>query len=92
MKEFVIRVNNIALYSALVGIWVGSFFALFLIGFKPALGMFVGGTIGWCIVSGFWFVQSGTYEELRKLNANSGLTNQSETESAAISTGPQNWK
>ncbi|WP_267963007.1 hypothetical protein [Pseudomonas kribbensis] len=23
----------------------------------------------WCIISGFWFVQSATYEELRKLNA-----------------------
>ncbi len=37
--------------------------------FLSGLGMFVGGTLGWCIVSGFWFVQSATYEELRKLNS-----------------------
>lgn len=35
------------------------------LGALPALGSLSG-----CIVSGFWFVHSATYEDLRKLNAN----------------------
>ncbi|AIL60044.1 MULTISPECIES: hypothetical protein [Pseudomonas] len=72
MKDFVISVNNIVLYVSLAVIWLFSFIAIFTSGFLPALGIFVVGTLVWCIVSGFWFVQSATYEELRKLNANKG--------------------
>ena len=70
MKEFVIRVNNFVLYLLLGGIWIFSIITLIMAGYLPALGILVGGSLGWCIVSGFWFVQSATYDELRKLNAN----------------------
>jgi len=70
VKDFVISVNNIVLYVSLAVIWLVAFVALFTSGFLPALGIFVAGTLCWCIISGFWFVQSATYEELRKLNAN----------------------
>jgi polyferredoxin len=72
VKDFVISVNNLVLYVSLAVIWIFSFVAIFTSGFFPALGIFVVGTLVWCIVSGFWFVQSATYEELRKLNANKG--------------------
>ena len=70
VKDFVISVNNIVLYVSLAVIWLFAFIAMFTSGLLPALGIFVVGSLGWCIVSGFWFVQSATYEELRKLNAN----------------------
>jgi hypothetical protein len=69
VKDFVISVNNIVLYISLAVIWLFALITLFTGGFLPALGVFVAGSLGWCIVSGFWFVQSATYEELRKLNA-----------------------
>ena len=72
MKDFVISVNNIVLYLSLAVIWLVALTAVFTSGFMPALGIFVIGTLVWCIVSGFWFVQSATYEELRKLNAKKG--------------------
>jgi hypothetical protein len=72
VKDFVIRVNNIALYVSLAVIWLFSIIALFTSGFWSAVGFFVAGTLCWCIISGFWFVQSATYEELRKLNAQKG--------------------
>lgn len=72
MKDFVISVNNIVLYVSLAVVWLVAIIAIFTSGFMPALGIFVGGTLVWCIISGFWFVQSATYEELRKLNANKG--------------------
>ncbi|WP_347900683.1 hypothetical protein [Pseudomonas purpurea] len=68
MKDFVISVNNIVLYLALGFLWISGLFMMsqsFLVG----LGTVIGGSLVWCIVSGFWFVQSATYEELRKLNA-----------------------
>jgi len=68
MKDFVIGLNNIVLYIALAVILIVSLFMMSQ-SFLSGLGMFVGGTLGWCIVSGFWFVQSATYEELRKLNS-----------------------
>lgn len=70
MKDFVISVNNLVLYVSLAVIWLVAIVSLFTAGFLPALGIFVAGTLVWCIVSGFWFVQSATYEELRKLSAN----------------------
>jgi positive regulator of sigma E activity len=69
MKDFVISVNNIVLYISLAVIWLLAFIVLFSGEFLSALGIFVGGSLGWCVISGFWFVQSATYEELRKLNA-----------------------
>ncbi|MDU9389814.1 hypothetical protein [Pseudomonas sp. zfem002] len=72
MKDFVISVNNIVLYVSLVVIWLIALFVMFTNGFWSGLGTLVGGTLGWCIVSGFWFVQSATYQELHKLNANNG--------------------
>jgi len=66
VKDFVISVNNTVLYLSLAFIWL---VAIVATGFLPALGIFVAGTLCWCIISGFWFVQSATYEELRKLNA-----------------------
>ena len=62
MKDFVISVNNTVLYLSLAFIWLVAIVAIFTSGFLPALGIFVAGTL--C-----WFVQSATYEELRKLNA-----------------------
>lgn len=72
VKDFVISVNNTVLYLSLAFIWLVAIVAIFTSGFLPALGIFVAGTLCWCIISGFWFVQSATYEELRKLNANKG--------------------
>lgn len=72
MKDFVISVNNIVLYVSLAVIWLLALIALFSVGFLQGLGIFVVGSLVWCIVSGFWFVQSATYEELRKLNASKG--------------------
>lgn len=72
MKDFVISVNNIVLYVSLAVIWLVALITLFTVGFLQGLGIFVGGSLVWCIVSGFWFVQSATYEELRKLNASKG--------------------
>jgi uncharacterized paraquat-inducible protein A len=69
VKDFVISVNNTVLYLSLAFIWLVAIVAIFTSGFLPALGIFVAGTLCWCIISGFWFVQSATYEELRKLNA-----------------------
>jgi len=68
MKDFVISVNNTVLYIALGVIWLTAIVMVFH-SFLVGLGTFVVGTLSWCIVSGFWFVQSATYEELRKLNA-----------------------
>jgi uncharacterized membrane protein len=68
MKDFVISVNNTVLYIALGVIWLTAIVMVFN-SFLVGLGTFVVGTLSWCIVSGFWFVQSATYEELRKLNA-----------------------
>ncbi|MCF4997423.1 hypothetical protein GIW70_21300 [Pseudomonas syringae] len=68
MKDFVIGVNNIVLYVALAVIWIAALVMLSN-SFLAGLGTFVVGTLSWCIISGFWFVQSATYEELRKLNA-----------------------
>ncbi|BBP77985.1 hypothetical protein HX881_27210 [Pseudomonas gingeri] len=53
---------------ALAFIWL---IAMFSSSFLAGLGGLIGGTLVWCIISGFWFVQSATYEELRKLNAKS---------------------
>lgn len=72
MKDFVIRVNNIVLYVSLAVIWLFALIGMFTSGFLAGLGIFVVGTLCWCIISGFWFVQSATYAELRKLNANKG--------------------
>lgn len=69
MKDFVIGVNNIVLYIALAFLWLTGLVVMFSQSFLAGFGMLVGGTLIWCIVSGFWFVQSATYEELRKLNA-----------------------
>ncbi|WP_017904489.1 hypothetical protein [Pseudomonas asplenii] len=68
MKDFVIGVNNIVLYIALGFIWLLSLITMFGSSFLAGLGGLIGGTLLWCIISGFWFVQSATYEELRKLN------------------------
>lgn len=68
MKDFVISINNIALYVALAIIWLLAFVTIFTGGFLPALMIFVVGSLGWCVISGFWFLQSAIYEELRKLN------------------------
>jgi len=70
MKDFVISVNNTVLYIALGVIWLTAIVMLFN-SFLVGVGTFVVGTLSWCIVSGFWFVQSATYEELRKLNSKS---------------------
>ncbi|MBA4287750.1 hypothetical protein [Pseudomonas sp. MF6776] len=72
MKDFVISVNNIVLYVSLAVIWLMAVVGIFTAGFWQGLGIFVVGTLVWCIISGFWFVQSATYEELRKLNATKG--------------------
>ena len=69
VKNFVISVNNLVLYISLAVIWLFALVAMFTSGFLAGLGIFVVGSLSWCIVSGFWFVQSATYEELRKLNA-----------------------
>lgn len=69
MKDFVIRVNNIVLYFALAFLWISGLIVMFSASFLAGLGTLIGGTLIWCIISGFWFVQSATYEELRKLNA-----------------------
>ncbi|HDS1736091.1 hypothetical protein [Pseudomonas sp. BP8] len=69
MKDFVISVNNIVLYLSLAMIWLAALVVMFISGLLPGLGILVGGSLMWCIVSGFWFVHSATYEELRKLNA-----------------------
>ncbi|MCP3750448.1 MULTISPECIES: hypothetical protein [Pseudomonas] len=69
MKDFVISVNNIVLYVSLGVLWLLGLGTMFMHSFWSGLGALVGGTLLWCIVSGFWFVQSATYEELRKLNA-----------------------
>ncbi|MDD2060967.1 hypothetical protein N5D52_00195 [Pseudomonas sp. GD03860] len=71
MKEFVIGVNNLILYCVLAGVWVGAGVMFFILGVWPALGMLVGGTIAWFIISGVWFVQAASFEELKKLNAKS---------------------
>ncbi|MBC8995319.1 hypothetical protein IAI51_02105 [Pseudomonas sp. N40(2020)] len=68
MKDFVISVNNTVLYIALAVIWIAALVMLSQ-SFLAAISTFVIGTLSWCIISGFWFVQSATYEELRKLNA-----------------------
>ncbi|MFJ7795955.1 hypothetical protein [Pseudomonas sp. NPDC096950] len=72
MKEFVIGVNNVVLYVALAVIWIVAIVMFFMQGFWSGVGVFITGTLTWCIVSGFWFVQSATYEELKKLNAKQG--------------------
>ncbi|MEO6677866.1 MAG: hypothetical protein ABIO21_10860 [Pseudomonas sp.] len=72
MKEFVIGVNNVVLYVALAVIWIAAIVMFFMQGFWSGVGVFITGTLTWCIVSGFWFVQSATYEELKKLNAKQG--------------------
>jgi len=69
MKDFVISVNNIVLYIALVVIWLAGLGTMFTLSFMQGLSVLVLGSITWCIISGFWFVQSATYEELRKLNS-----------------------
>ncbi|PQZ93295.1 MULTISPECIES: hypothetical protein [Pseudomonas] len=69
MKDFVISVNNTVLYIALAFVWLIGLVSMFSTSFLAGLGILVGGTLTWCIISGFWFVQSATYEELRKLNA-----------------------
>ncbi|MCU1730784.1 MULTISPECIES: hypothetical protein [unclassified Pseudomonas] len=69
MKDFVISVNNIVLYISLAVIWLVALVTLFTSGFLAGVGIFVVGSLTWCIISGFWFVQSATYEELRKLNS-----------------------
>jgi hypothetical protein len=69
VKEFVIGVNNIVLYVALAVIWIATVVMIFVQGFWSGAGVFITGTLTWCIISGFWFVQSATYEELKKLNA-----------------------
>ncbi|MFJ3449783.1 hypothetical protein ACIPM0_16420 [Pseudomonas sichuanensis] len=38
---------------------------LFNVGFLQGLGIFFGVSLAWCIVSGFWFAQSATYEVRR---------------------------
>jgi hypothetical protein len=68
VKDFVISVNNTVLYIALAVIWITALVMLSQ-SFLAGLGTFVVGTLSWCIISGFWFVQSATYEELRKLNS-----------------------
>ena len=68
VKDFVISVNNVVLYVALAVIWISGLF-MFGQSFMAGLGTLVIGTLTWCIISGFWFVQSATYEELRKLNS-----------------------
>ncbi|MGE8147817.1 hypothetical protein ACQKP7_21895 [Pseudomonas frederiksbergensis] len=72
MKEFVIGVNNVVLYVALAVIWIAAIVMFSIQGFWSGVGVFITGTLTWCIVSGFWFVQSATYEELKKLNAKQG--------------------
>ncbi|MFJ7106839.1 hypothetical protein ACIQU2_04310 [Pseudomonas sp. NPDC098740] len=69
MKEFVIGVNNVVLYVALAVIWIAAVVMIFVQGFWSGAAVFITGTLTWCIISGFWFVQSATYEELKKLNA-----------------------
>ncbi|AKS09960.1 hypothetical protein [Pseudomonas trivialis] len=71
MKDFVISVNNSVLYIALGFVWLMGLVTMFSASFLSGLAILVGGTLTWCIISGFWFVQSATYEELRKLNAKS---------------------
>ena len=65
VKDFVISVNNIALYVSLGWIWLVALITLFNVGFLQGLGVFDGVSLVWCIVSGFWFVQSATYEVRR---------------------------
>jgi len=69
MREFVIGVNNTILYVALASIWLASAAGFFLVGAWQGAVALLGGTLLWCVISGFWFVQSATYEELKKLNA-----------------------
>lgn len=69
MKDFVIGVNNTVLYIALAFLWLTGLVVMFSQSFLAGLGALIGGTLIWCIISGFWFVQSATYDELRKLNA-----------------------
>lgn len=70
MKDFVINTNTVILYIALGAIWISAVVVFnFTQSFWASISTFVLGTLGWCIVSGFWFVQSATYEELRKLNS-----------------------
>lgn len=69
VKEFVIGVNNVVLYVALAVIWIMAVVMVFVQGFWSGAGILIAGTLNWCIVSGFWFVQSATYEKVNKLNA-----------------------
>ncbi|UVK81199.1 hypothetical protein LOY46_16650 [Pseudomonas sichuanensis] len=65
MKAFVISVNSIVLYVSLGLIWLVALITLSNVGFLQGLGIFVGVSLVWSIVSGFWFVQSATYEVRR---------------------------
>ncbi|MEN5236838.1 MULTISPECIES: hypothetical protein [Pseudomonas] len=65
MKAFVISVNSIVLYVSLGLIWLVALITLSNVGFLQGLGIFVGVSLVWSIVSGFWFVQSATYEGRR---------------------------
>lgn len=65
MKAFVISVNSIVLYVSLGLIWLVALITLSNVGFLQGLGIFVGVSLVWSIVSGFWFVQSATYEARR---------------------------
>lgn len=69
LKDIVISVNNAVMYILLAIIVITSIIGMFVQGFWSGVGAFILGTLVWCVISGFWFVQSATYEELRKLNA-----------------------
>ena len=56
MKDFVISVNNSVLYIALAFVWLIGLVTMFSASFLSGLAVLVGGTLTWCIISGFWFV------------------------------------
>lgn len=68
MKTFVIAINDILLYLALLTL---ALFCLVIAGTSDWLkagAIFAGGLLIWCVVCGFWFVLSGIHDELRQLN------------------------
>ena len=53
MKDFVISVNNTVLYIALAFVWLIGLVSMFSASFLSGLAVLVGGTLTWCIISGF---------------------------------------
>lgn len=71
MKTFVIAINDILLYLALLTL---ALFCLVVGGTSDWLkagGIFCIGLVIWCVLCGFWFVLSGIHEQLVELNRKS---------------------